>query len=176
MATPRSPATATAAARSSASCTTTPRSRAEAGRLMGALELSLAGAALLIGATGAFSPCGFSVVETLGPTGHTGGRRTTVAACIAFVPGAIAGGLLTFGSLALVGDLLHGAGGTVALAVAAAIAVAAALLELRGTRIVPQIRRQLPEHWRRLMPMPVAASLYGVLLGIGFTTFVLSFG
>ncbi len=26
------------------------------------------------------------------------------------------------------------------------------------------------------MPMPVAAALYGVLLGLGFTTFVLSFG
>jgi hypothetical protein len=50
------------------------------------------------------------------------------------------------------------------------------VLEVRGTRIVPQIRRQLPEHWRRVMPMPIAAALYGVLLGIGFTTFVLSFG
>ena len=26
------------------------------------------------------------------------------------------------------------------------------------------------------MPMPLAAALYGVLLGLGFTTFVLSFG
>ena len=26
------------------------------------------------------------------------------------------------------------------------------------------------------MPMPVAAGLYGVLLGLGFTTFVLTFG
>ena len=50
------------------------------------------------------------------------------------------------------------------------------MLEARGTRIVPQIRRQLPEHWRRVMPMPLAAALYGVLLGLGFTTFVLSFG
>ena len=56
------------------------------------IEISLAAAALLIGATGTFSPCGLSVVETIGPTGHTGGRRTTVAACIAFVPGALAGG------------------------------------------------------------------------------------
>ena len=35
--------------------------------LIGAIEVSLAAAALLIGATGTFSPCGFSVVETLGP-------------------------------------------------------------------------------------------------------------
>ena len=43
----------------------------------------------------------------------------------------------------------------------------AAGLEARGTRIAPQIRRQLPEHWRRVMPMPVAAALYGLLLGLG---------
>ena len=43
-------------------------------------------------------------------------------------------------------------------------------------RIVPQIRRQVPEHWRRVMPLPLAAFLYGILLGLGFTTFVLSFG
>ena len=142
----------------------------------GPLEISLAGAALLIGATGTFSPCGLSMIETIGPTGHTGGRRTAIAACVAFLPGAIAGGLFTFGSLAAVGELLHGAGGRTPFLVAAGIAVAAAALEVRGTPIVPQIRRQLPEHWRRAMPMPVAAALYGVLLGVGFTTFVLSFG
>jgi hypothetical protein len=143
---------------------------------VGALEISLAAVALLVGATGTFSPCGLSVIETIGPTGHTGGRRTTVAACAAFLPGAIAGGVLTFGLLALLGDLLHGASGRATYLAAAAIALLAAVLEVRGTRIVPQIRRQLPEHWRRVMPMPVAAALYGVLLGIGFTTFVLSFG
>jgi hypothetical protein len=143
---------------------------------MGLLEIALGTAALLIGATGTFSPCGLSVIDTIGPTGHTGGRRTTIAACLAFLPGAIGGGLLTFWSLAVLGELLHGAGGHASFLVAAAIALLAAALEARGTRIVPQIRRQLPEHWRRVMPMPVAAALYGVLLGIGFTTFVLSFG
>jgi len=143
---------------------------------MSALEIALGVAALLIGATGTFSPCGLSVIDTIGPTGHTGGRRTTTAACIAFLPGAVAGGLITFGSLAVLGDLLHGAGGRASYLVAAGIALMAAVLEARGTRIVPQIRRQLPEHWRRVMPMPLAAALYGVLLGIGFTTFVLSFG
>jgi hypothetical protein len=140
------------------------------------LEIALGIAALLIGATGTFSPCGLSVIDTIGPAGHTGGRRTTIAACVAFLPGAIAGGLITFVSLAALGEVLHGAGGRAAYWVAAAIALLAAVLEARGTRIVPQIRRQLPEHWRRVMPMPVAAALYGVLLGIGFTTFVLSFG
>ena len=143
---------------------------------MGPLEIALAAAALLIGATGTFSPCGLSAIDTIGPTGHTGGRRITAAACAAFLPGALAGGLITFGSLAALGDLLHGEGGRLAYGAAAAIALLAAVLEARGTRIVPQIRRQLPEHWRRVMPMPLAAALYGVLLGLGFTTFVLSFG
>jgi hypothetical protein len=143
---------------------------------MSALELALAAAALLIGATGTFSPCGLSAIDTIGPTGHTGGRRITAAACATFLPGAIAGGVITFGSLALLGELLHGAGGRAAYVVAAGIAVLATALEVRGKRIVPQIRRQLPEHWRRVMPMPLAAALYGVLLGLGFTTFVLSFG
>jgi hypothetical protein len=140
------------------------------------VELALAVAALLIGLTGAWSPCGFSMVETIGPSGHTGGARTTAAALAAFVPGALAGGVATFASLAALGDLVHGAGGRLAYAAAALIAVLAALAEARGMPIVPQVRRQLPEHWRRVMPMPVAAFLYGILLGLGFTTFVLSFG
>ncbi|HKH22768.1 MAG TPA: hypothetical protein VKA88_04035, partial [Solirubrobacterales bacterium] len=142
----------------------------------GVLELALVAAALLIGATGTFSPCGLSVIETIGPTGYSGGRRTTAAACATFLPGAVAGGVLTFGSLALAGDVLHGAGSRASYLVAGGIALVAAALEARGTRIVPQIRRQLPEHWRRVLPMPLAAALYGLLLGIGFTTFVLSFG
>jgi hypothetical protein len=141
-----------------------------------ALEIALAIAALVVGATGTFSPCGLSAIDTIGPTGHTGGRRITAAACATFLPGAVAGGLITFGSLAWMGQLLHGAGGRLAYVAAAGMAVLAAILEARGTPIVPQIRRQLPEHWRRVMPMPLAAALYGVLLGLGFTTFVLSFG
>ena len=100
--------------------------------IAGALEIALVSRPLLIGATGTFSPCGLSAIETIGPTGHTGGRRITAAACATFLPGAIAGGVLTFGSLALLGDLLHGAGGRAAYGVAAGIALLAAVLEVRG--------------------------------------------
>ncbi len=140
------------------------------------LIAALAIAALAIGATGAWSPCGLSMVETIGPTGHTGGRRTTLAALASFVPGALMGGVATFGALSLAGSLVHGAGGQLAYGTAAVFALLAAAAEARGTRIVPQIRRQVPEHWRRVMPLPLAAFLYGILLGLGFTTFVLSFG
>ena len=84
--------------------------------------------------------------------------------------------MLTFGSLSLLGELIGAGGRDAAYVAAAAIAVLAAVAELRGAAILPQVRRQLPEHWRRVMPMPVAAALYGVLLGLGFTTFVLTFG
>jgi hypothetical protein len=143
---------------------------------MDALAVTLAIAAFVAGLTGTWSPCGFSMIETIGPVGHRGGRATTLAACLTFSVGALLGGLLTFGSLGALGGLVHGAGGELAYGIAAAIALAAALAELRGTAIVPQVRRQLPEHWRRLMPMPLAACLYGILLGLGFTTFVLTFG
>ncbi len=140
------------------------------------LEVTLAVAAFVAGLTGTWSPCGFSMIETIGPVGHRGGRATTLAACVTFTIGALVGGVLTFGVLAALGVLTHGAGDGLAYGLAVAIALAGALAELRGAAIVPQVRRQLPEHWRRLMPMPVAAGLYGIILGLGFTTFVLTFG
>jgi cytochrome c-type biogenesis protein len=138
------------------------------------LETILILAALAAGVTGAWSPCGFSMVETLAPGGYAGRLRTTLAACLTFSAGALVGGALTFGALALLGDAL-GAGGPAALAVAAAIAVAAAAGEARGARVLPQVRRQVPESWRRRLPVPLAAAGYGVLLGLGFTTFILTF-
>jgi hypothetical protein len=138
------------------------------------LEPILLLAALAAGVTGAWSPCGFSMVETLAPDGYAGRLRTTIAACLTFSVGALAGGAATFGGLALLGETL-GAGGPVALAAAAAVALAAAVGEARGARILPQVRRQVPESWRRRLPVPVAAAGYGVLLGLGFTTFILTF-
>jgi hypothetical protein len=130
--------------------------------------------AFAAGVTGAWSPCGLSMVDTLAPHGYARRLRTSLAACTTFALGALAGGVLTFAGLALAGSALGG-GGQTALGVAAVIAVAAAVAEARGLRIAPQIRRQVPEAWRRVLPVPLAAGGYGVLLGLGFTTFVLSF-
>ena len=131
--------------------------------------IALVIAGLVAGATGSWSPCGFSMIDTLG----AGSRRTVRLACLGFALGAPVGGVVTFGGLAAVGSALQGGGR--ALAVAAAIAATAALLEAGGVRVVPQIRRQVPESWRRVLPLPLAGLLYGVLLGMGFTTYVLSF-
>jgi hypothetical protein len=138
------------------------------------LDAVLITAAVVAGLTGAWSPCGFSMVDTLAPSGYAGRMATTLAACATFAAGALVGGAITFGGLAALGSAL-GAGGAAASAVAAAVALAAAAGEARGARIMPQVRRQVPESWRRVMPVPLAAGLYGVLLGLGFTTFILTF-
>ena len=142
---------------------------------MSGLGAALAVAAFVAGLTGTWSPCGFSMIETIGPTGHSGGRRTTYAALATFAVGALGGGVATFVVLSGIGALLEsGPGPRAAQVLAALVAVAAAAGELRGVRIVPQVRRQVPEHWRRVVALPLAAGLYGVLLGLGFTTFVLT--
>ena len=137
------------------------------------LTFALAAAALLAGLAGAWSPCGFSMVETIAPAA-VGRVRATLAAALAFAAGALAGGVATFGGLALAGERL-GMGGAGAVALTAAALLAAAAGDAAGRRIVPQVRRQVPESWRRILPLPLASGLYGVLLGLGFTTFVLSF-
>lgn len=128
--------------------------------------------AFAAGVTGAWSPCGFSMVDTLGEAGR--GRRAMRAACATFSAGAVAGGVITFGALALLGAALRLQGTGAGLVAAVAVALLAAAGEAAGVRVVPQIRRQVPERWRRVMPLPVAAGLYGLLLGLGFTTFVLT--
>ncbi len=131
-------------------------------------------AALVAGVAGAWSPCGFSMVDTFAPHGYARRMRMTVVSCAAFAVGALAGGVATFGGLALLGHVLGTGGGAMAAVAVAALLVAAAG-DAAGRRIVPQVRRQVPESWRRVLPVPLAAALYGVLLGLGFTTFVLSF-
>ena len=138
------------------------------------LTTALLIAAFAAGVTGAWSPCGLSMVDTLAPGGYARTLRTSLAACVTFALGALGGGALTFGGLALAGAAL-GAGGPAAAGAAAVGAVAAAVAEARGLRIAPQIRRQVPESWRRRLPVALAAAGYGLLLGLGFTTFVLSF-
>src|SRR5690349_5117071 len=135
------------------------------------VEVTLIALALVAGVTGAWSPCGFSMVETLAPAGYAGRMRTTIVACTTFAVGALVGGVITFGGLALLGSWL----GAAAPALAALIAIAAAAGEARGARIMPQVRRQVPESWRRVLPLPLAAGLYGVVLGLGFATLLLTF-
>lgn len=134
-------------------------------------------AALAAGATGTWSPCGLSMIETLSRPHSGRGRPVALASSATLLVGALAGGVVTFAALAWAGRHLAASLGDPAAALAAtAVGAAAALAELRGVRIVPQVRRQVPERWRRTMPLPLAGGLYGILLGLGFTTFVLTLG
>ncbi len=143
--------------------------------MLSGLAASAVLTALVAGVTGAWSPCGFSMVDTIGTALGDPRRSATLLACTTFTFGAIAGGALTFGGLASVGELIgHDADGARE-ALGVGIALAAAIADWRGVKIAPQIRRQVPERWRWTMPLPLACGLYGFLLGLGFTTFVLAF-
>lgn len=130
------------------------------------LTAALLAVAFTAGVAGTWSPCGFSMIGTISDP-----RRRVGLASVTFAIGACAGGVATFGVLAAVGAA---AGMRAPLAVAV-VGAAAALAEVRRLRVAPQIRRQVPERWRRVLPLPLATLLYGVLLGMGFTTFVYSF-
>jgi hypothetical protein len=131
--------------------------------------------ALVAGITGAWSPCGFSMVDTIGGALGDVRRAATIAASVTFALGTLIGGAVTFGGLAALGSLAgHGFTG-LREGLGATLALAAAIADWRGVKIAPQIRRQVPERWRWTLPLPLACALYGVLLGLGFTTFVLAF-
>jgi hypothetical protein len=131
--------------------------------------------ALIAGVAGAWSPCGFSMVDTIGTAFGDARRWATILACVTFTVGAVLGGAITFGGLASAGQAIGREATGLREAVGAVVALAAALADWRGLRVAPQIRRQVPERWRRTMPLPLAGGLYGILLGLGFTTFVLAF-
>jgi hypothetical protein len=143
--------------------------------MLSALAVSAAATALVAGVAGAWSPCGFSMVETIGTALGDARRWATTVATATFTLGAVAGGALTFGTLALLGGLISHHAGGVRDGLAAFLALAAALADWRGVKVAPQIRRQVPERWRWTMPLSLACGLYGILLGLGFTTFVLTF-
>jgi hypothetical protein len=97
------------------------------------------------------------------------GRRAFAVTVAAFTAGLAVGAAVVYCTLGLIGAAVQ----TRALvAAAAAIAVAAILSDAAGLRVRPQIRFQVPEPWRRTMPLPRALFLYGLLLGTGLTTYV----
>ncbi|MCW3013474.1 MAG: mauF, partial [Solirubrobacterales bacterium] len=58
---------------------------------------------------------------------------------------------------------------------AAVLAVGSGIADLRFVGIVPQIRRQVPEGLRWRIALPLTAGIYGLQLGLGFTTYLLTY-
>ena len=81
---------------------------------------------------------------------------------------------LSFGAaLGLIGGLLEAPWGRAGALAVAVVALVYALGELpRVTATVPQLRRQVPDWWREFFSWPLAATLYGAGLGVGFLTYV----
>jgi hypothetical protein len=96
--------------------------------------------------------------------------RHRAAAAASFAAGLAVGAVMTFGTLGLIGALVTPGRGF--LIGAAALAGAAVLADLAGARVRPQLHFQVPEPWRRSMPLSQALFLYGLMLGTGLMTFV----
>lgn len=88
---------------------------------------------------------------------------------VAFACGLALGAAAVFGGLAAVGALV---GGRAVLVAAFALAATAVAVDALGLPVRPQVRFQVPERWRRTMPLPQALFFYGLLLGTGLTTYV----
>jgi hypothetical protein len=101
--------------------------------------------------------------------GTVSAARPRGRAGAAFAAGLAVGAAAVFTALAAVGAAV---GGPFVPVVAVAIAVAAVVSDALGLRVRPQIHLQVPEPWRRTMPLERALFLYGLLLGTGLTTFV----
>ena len=112
------------------------------------------------------------MVETITPVVYGGRARWGIALAL-HVVGATVTAAAFGAALGLLGGVLEapwGRAGALALALAAAVY---AIGELpRVTATVPQLRRQVPDWWRTFFAWPIAATLYGAGLGIGFLTFL----
>jgi hypothetical protein len=95
--------------------------------------------------------------------------RHRARAGAAFAAGLALGAATIFTALGALGALISGRAVVIA---AVALGVLAAASDALGLRVRPQIRFQVPEPWRRTMPLSRALFLYGLLLGTGLTTYV----
>ncbi|MET0799782.1 MAG: MauE/DoxX family redox-associated membrane protein [Actinomycetota bacterium] len=112
------------------------------------------------------------MVETITPVVYGGRARWGIALALHSI-GATATAAAFGAALGLVGGLLEAPWGRAGALALAAVAAVYAIGELpRVTATVPQLRRQVPDWWRTFFGWPVAATLYGAGLGVGFLTYL----
>ena len=116
------------------------------------------------------------MVETIAPVVH-GGRRKSYWSSVALHSVAATAAAAAVGALlGAVGMGLQAPWGVSSFVALASVAALYALREsFRLSIPVPDRHRQVPEWWRTFYSPPVAATLYGLGLGVGFLTY-LSFG
>lgn len=112
------------------------------------------------------------MVETITPVVY-GGRSRWATALALHVMGATTTAALFGAVLGTVGSSFEAPWNAAGMVALAAIAAVFAFGELPGvTATVPQLRRQVPDWWRGFFSWPIAATLYGAGLGVGFLTFL----
>ena len=109
------------------------------------------------------------MISTISPAG-CGGRHRRNLALAAFALGAIAASAALGLALGALGGLAGADRLGVALAVGALALVAAAREAGLVALPLPQVRRQVPERWRREWPLPLWSAAYGAGLGLGVLT------
>lgn len=132
------------------------------------LTVGIGLAALVAGISGAWSPCGFAMIETFTPQ-MCGGRARRNTGVALFALGAIGASAALGAALGLAGAGLprEWTWGLVGV-----LALVGAARDLGIVKIaLPQRRGQVPEPWRRNWPLAAWAPAYGVLLGLGVVTF-----
>jgi hypothetical protein len=107
------------------------------------------------------------MIETITPAG-CGSRNRQIIALAGFTLGAILAAAALGWALGAAGAALDPAW---ALPVAGVLALLGAAREGLARRVpLPQLRRQVPERWRRTLPLPFWSVGYGAGLGLGFLT------
>jgi hypothetical protein len=114
------------------------------------------------------------MICTLSPDDGERGRANAILATLMLTLGCLVAGGALFVALSVTGsEIWQGNSGPELAAIV--VGISAAVLDVAGIRVIPQIRSQVPESWRHRVPMPLAGLAYGLLLGLGFTTFVMSY-
>lgn len=119
------------------------------------------------------------MVGTISPVVYRavfGGRYKWYVAAAIYTIGSIAGGGLTGALLGLLGEFLTTLISGYRLYFPLFVGLLAIAYSLHEFRMVslpfPQIRRQVPPRWRKRFHPYVTAGVYGLILGLGFTTFI----
>ena len=116
------------------------------------------------------------MVETIAPVVHGGRRKSYWGSVLLHSVAATAAAAGVGALLGAIGMGLSAPWGVASFVALASVAAVYALRESFQLPIpVPDRHRQVPEWWRTFYSLPVAATLYGLGLGIGFLTY-LSFG
>lgn len=142
---------------------------------------TLFGCALLLavvaGARGTWSPCGLSMVSAINPMSEHGRGHRYALTCALFVVGAGAGGLALGSGAAL----LALAAAPLPVDARLAVAVLAGLLTVASDLGLPAARlpvhpRQVDEDWLSRYRRWVYATGFGLQVGSGFATYVMTAG